>query len=460
MMEAISCENENTRCSKRVQESQKKVRNSISSHGTSQIAHAQTKFSRITWTITFIVFLAFLLRMLDNVFRSFLSHDIYTVRNKIQNENVVFPAVSFCPTARTYESVIANMQRYYDQSDNNVSSLSTSRDTNRLDYASSIEKVMDITPRLETLFLEKLEGGCVFGNHSCKLAEDFETVPVSSYEGICYKFNHNGKFIQQGEGSGFGFSALIFLNRTEKQSRLPNESFLTLVVQSHDSFPFPLQNGILVSPGEYTSIRLKKTYIKRLPHPYRSGCRSDDYVIYPGKYTTWNCKRSCSTRYAIRQCGGADDFAEYHLGRKNNSLFPGSQLECFYKKQFEVSGRTCSCALPCEEDNFVPLITQSSWPSKADLPYYKQLFASAIGRNSSQMSDEYVYKNFLKINVVLEELAHEDISENSEWTYEKLVSDIGGQMGIWIGASLFSVMELIVYISIQMRMITRKLTKN
>ena len=423
------------------------VKSMISSHGTSQIAHTKTKLARACWTTIFIIFLAFLIIMLESVFSSFISHDIYTVRKKTQVEKMDFPAVSFCPSVKLYDSSY-------------IGDISTTKNVeaafvNPSGQGERINSVEDEAPTIETMFMKKVRGGCTFSNYSCNFKHDFETVLVSANEGVCYTFNHRGKFVQQGEGSDKGFSALIFINQTEKRSSISNGPGLTLVIQPHDTFPFPLQNGILVSPGEYTSIRLTKRHFSRLPTPYKSKCKNNGYQIYPGKYTTWNCKRSCSLQHAISQCEGADKLMEYNSKGNNTELQLDMNLLCLYKQQADLkrpqNEKTCSCALPCKEDTFLPLITQSAWPSTVDLPYYKQIFADALGKNLSLMSDEYVYKNFLKLNVFFNELAYEDITEVSEWTFEKLLSDIGGQMGIWIGASFFSVLELVAFIFLKLK---------
>ena len=54
------------------------------------------------------------------------------------------------------------------------------------------------------------------------------------------------------------------------------------------------------------------------------------------------------------------------------------------------------------------------------------------------------HNNFLQVNLYFAEMSNEIIREIPEWTGTKVLSDIGGQMGIWLGASVFSVIELLI----------------
>ena len=58
-----------------------------------------------------------------------------------------------------------------------------------------------------------------------------------------------------------------------------------------------------------------------------------------------------------------------------------------------------------------------------------------------------ILDNLLKVSIYYEEIISEILIETPEWTWTSLFSEIGGIMGIWLGASIFSVTELLILIA-------------
>ena len=432
-------------------------------HGVGRIVETKTTLGKISWAALLIGFILFLSIMLFNVFGSYLSNNIYIVREKVPVDRMLFPGISFCPTALLRRSGFSNpnnhlLDGYFKSKSGKEHSIEINnfRVFNLLSHHElhgGYESIRNVTANADTLFIKGMNSSCRFGlNTECHYPEGFQEIPVSLFEGVCFKFNHNGTHSQVGEGSYYGMSVILFLNQSDADpfSGFDEGSGIKLVIQRYNTFPFPLENGILARPGAYTRIILHKQVYKRLPAPYPSKCVDKGHVIYPGLYTPRNCKRSCFVKYAKKACGGSDAFVEYFTGEKRNPPLNITELNCFYGKQIEAAwpenAKQCDCPLECEEETFFPMVSQSLWPTPADLPYYKKIFASSLGLNYTAMTDEYVYNNFLKVNIFFNELAFEKVSEMPEWTKQKLVSDIGGQMGIWIGASLFSILELIIFL--------------
>ena len=121
-------------------------------------------------------------------------------------------------------------------------------------------------------------------------------------------------------------------------------------------------------------------------------------------------------------------------------------LECYMKafqRVIDSDFSSCSCSLPCHETIFHKSVSYSQWPATADLPFYKTILSESLGLNASHLSDEFVRRNFLKISVFFSDMTYRKITEVRQYPLDGLISDIGGQMGIWLGASMFSVIELL-----------------
>jgi len=432
-------------------------------HGVGRIVETRKTFGKISWAALLVGFVIFLSVMLYNVFGSYLSNNIYIARKKIAVERMLFPGISFCPTTLLRLSGLSSPESllvdgFFKSKIGKEHSIEVNnfRIFNLLSHNElhdGFDSVRKVSANADELFISKMNSSCRFGlNTECHFPEGFQEVPVSLFEGVCFKFNHNGTHTQVGEGSYYGMSVILFVNQSDTVPfcGFDEGSGVKLVIQSHDAFPFPLENGVLLKPGAYTRVMLQKQVYERLPPPYPSKCVNEGSLIYPGLYTPRSCKRSCFVLYAKEACGGTDAFVEYFTGEKRDPPLNMTELNCFYNKQIEaawpVNARRCNCPLQCLEEKFLPTVSQSLWPAPADLPYYKKIFASALALNHTKMTDDYVYSNFLKVNIFFSELSYEQVKEIPEWTKQKLVSDIGGQMGIWIGASLFSVLELIIFL--------------
>ena len=149
----------------------------------------------------------------------------------------------------------------------------------------------------------------------------------------------------------------------------------------------------------------------------------------------------------LRRCGKVSKLDEKYLPDDISKLSEAKNI--FWNKCFqdilvlqEQDELNCSCNVACNDIRYEKTISSSKWPSYVDLPLYQQIFEDLLGLSNSTMTEEYVYMNFLKINVFFEEMAYQRVVEVPEWTVTKLISDIGIQMGVLVGASVFSLVEL------------------
>ena len=430
-------------------------------HGFSHVSAGKYWYSKLFWSMIFLGFFSLLWYNLYYIIKSYRSYSIYTTIEKKSVSPMKFPAVTVCSTGiiQNSETPVPSkeMERYNALGGDDLS-LMANMDMRLRNLLLSLKDFDDLnhlknaTPQGETMFINKYIASCLFGLHEvCRYRKDFKIVPVSPYEGNCFIFNHDGRFKQQSEGSYYGLSLMLYVNQS---NMVPFTSFdegagVTIVLHDQNEFPFPLDHGILLEPGTNTRISLKKSVTKRVESPYPSECSNgeDSTLLFPGKYTISNCRRSCVAENTWKTCNAIDIFQAKYLGLEEKRLNM-TQLGCIFhfvrKVSKEVWSR-CTCPVACTETRFSPTLSSTAWPSLADLPFYKRIFEAALDLPAG-ISDEYVHQNFLKVNIYYDDLGYEVIQEKKEWTHQKLISDIGGQMGIWIGASIFSLAEIIVFI--------------
>lgn len=56
---------------------------------------------------------------------------------------------------------------------------------------------------------------------------------------------------------------------------------------------------------------------------------------------------------------------------------------------------------------------------------------------------EHIHRNYLALSVVRETTTIENITQSAQLTIVDVISNIGGQTGLWIGISFLSIMEFI-----------------
>ena len=65
----------------------------------------------------------------------------------------------------------------------------------------------------------------------------------------------------------------------------------------------------------------------------------------------------------------------------------------------------------------------------------------------------YIYvsnfrENFMKVDIFYQELSYEEIEQNIAFEFLSLLSEVGGFLGLLLGASVLTVFELVDYISL------------
>ncbi|XP_059143117.1 FMRFamide-activated amiloride-sensitive sodium channel-like [Physella acuta] len=166
-------------------------------------------------------------------------------------------------------------------------------------------------------------------------------------------------------------------------------------------------------------------------------------------------------------------------------LVPIPALECEERVQHEVNNdrayeATCQCYQPCSETSYLKSVSLSYWP----LEFYqvnavekffgikdnsgKQKFMekafkildkqrnitqtptkklrTAPDKNQRKEANEasdYIRQNMLRLNIYLEDLSVVEYRQLPAYGLADLFADIGGTLGLWMGISVLTIMELV-----------------
>eukprot|EP00795_Rhopilema_esculentum_P011422 gene11422-21622_t len=431
---------------------------SASMHGFGRIFITKSKVLRLVWICFMILFVALLAYFLTPVLKRYFSNPSVTKEETVIAPRIRFPAITICGAGMSKEKLdkFGKLHNKSFEMYDDVEGIGFSRDMREEDIFQKLgthENIKGVMPEKEKLFLKNLSGSCMFKMQSgCNLSTDIDTILVVE-RGYCFRINPNGTYFQSRAGPGHGLAITFFLNTSDKVpwTKSNNGDSIEAIIGYHDEYPFPSIGSVLIPVGHSTQVELGKTEIERLPPPFPSKCTNGDnmpLLLYPGEYSIQNCQESCFAFKVSDKCDSLDFYTNTSLPKELKKPFPKTEEDFLcgfriYENLEKTNFASCKCPLSCYETKFTKTISYSRWPSAADMPIYKKLFSKALGMNISQVTDKFVERNFMRLNIFFGDMTYNKVKETKMYTADKLISEIGGLMGIWIGASMFSLLEIL-----------------
>ncbi|XP_021561936.1 acid-sensing ion channel 3 isoform X2 [Carlito syrichta] len=280
--------------------------------------------------------------------------------------------------------------------------------------------------------------------------------------GQCYMFNSgaNGAellTITKG-GAGNGLEIMMDVQQEEylpvwkDTGNTPFEVGIRVQIHNQEEPPIIDQLGFGVAPGYQTFVSCQKQQLSFLPPPW-GDCSSvsldPDFDPEPSDplgppspsssssppYSLMGCRLACETRYVARKCG----CRMMHM--------PGSAPVCSPQQYKDCANPTldamlrkdvCACPNPCASTRYAKELSMVQIPSRAAARYLARKF---------NHSEAYIRENVLVLDIFFEALNYETVEQKKAYEVSELLGDIGGQMGLFIGASLLTILEILDYLS-------------
>ena len=442
----------------------------LTMHGLGKIASSTSKPMKLLWINLMTFSLGTLIFFIQKMTVEYLAHGTLSNQQTIIRAKIPFPAITVCGPTVSKEKI----QQFFKESNKTFPSdmgspnLGLGRyfnSENILHQLENRENFQKVIPDEDSFLLKKLDGSCQQGFiRKCNFSTDVERI-LQIYKGYCYKFNPKGSFIQARHGRDEAISIILFLNVSDflPWPQYDSGESVDVFVNDYKEFPFVYTGPVLAPVGHITQIEIRKSELKRKKAPYSSDCTNGENIklYFDGVYSVINCQHSCFLSKISQQCRTHDFYTNIILPkdkRKPFFSFPPTDLcvQKVYEKLLEENYASCNCKLPCNEVKYEKTVSYSKWPSEADIPIYKQLFSKALDLNASEVADDFVRRNFLRIDVYYGDMMYRMISEEESYSFGKLIGDIGGYMGLLVGASVFSLLELIVFLLQTVRFATKR----
>lgn len=292
---------------------------------------------------------------------------------------------------------------------------------------------------------------CYFaGEESC--FENFEQVIIYASGSYKYCSRFNGKkyssnsriFVSQNFGYRFGLNISLYLpaiqttyiNIADNQVEAVDGQFLTYL-----------------TGGSTSEISMNKVVQIALGHPYGNCIMRSELADFAKKhnnsidfqrtansdytYLRANCRNYCFNRLYANECNcslpGMNDLAGVKPCIKYSDCF-NKYLQSF---DYDVS---CHCPTECEKNGFKTLKESANMPEND----FHKLKAKAIekGHDFTNKSDEYLKTEMLNLFIYYETMEQTVIDQSPQTTVSDLISNVGGTLGLFLGLSIISFVEI------------------
>ncbi|CCF23432.1 Degenerin-like protein unc-105 [Caenorhabditis elegans] len=314
--------------------------------------------------------------------------------------------------------------------------------------------------------LDELVLKCSFNQKDCQMDRDF-TLHYDNTFGNCYTFNYNrtAEVASHRAGANYGLRVLLYANVSEY---LPTTEAVGFRITVHDKHivPFPDAFGYSAPTGFMSSFGVRMKQFIRLEPPYghcRHGGEDAATFVYTGfQYSVEACHRSCAQKVIVEACGCADPMYPVAEMFGNNTkpcqAVNMDQRECLrnttlwlgelYSKGKEAIIPDCYCHQPCQETNYEVTYSSARWPSGS-----AKVMECLPG---DFLCLEKYRKNAAMVQIFYEELNYETMQESPAYTLTSVLADLGGLTGLWIGASVVSLLEIVTLIVFATQAYVRK----
>ncbi|XP_056404562.1 acid-sensing ion channel 2 [Hyla sarda] len=291
--------------------------------------------------------------------------------------------------------------------------------------------------------LEDMLLSCRYRGEACG-PHNFSTV-FTKY-GKCYMFNsgHDGRplLTTVKGGTGNGLEIMLDIQQDEylpiwgETEETTYEAGVKVQIHSQSEPPFIQELGFGVAPGFQTFVATQEQRLSYLPSPW-GVCRFSDLGsdFFP-VYSISACRIDCETRYIVENC----NCKMVHMPGDAPFCTPEQYKECAepaLSLLTEKDGSYCTCTMPCNLTRYNKELSMVKIPSKTSAKYLEKKF---------NKSEKYISENILVLDVFFEALNYETIEQRKAYEVAGLLGDIGGQMGLFIGASILTILELFDYI--------------
>jgi len=331
-------------------------------------------------------------------------------------------------------------------------------------------------------FLEQMLITCKFQNEPCD-QNDFYYYHDYNY-GSCYRFNgiyvnsagasnksilNKERFVQKA-GWENGLQLELYIGNPKQQQQFNFKGGVRIIVHSRTSETFPDDEGIDVSAGQQTNVAILKQSIKRLEEPYSKCFNSNslnwnqnnvlkfmkDYY-QTEEYSQDYCFKVCQQLFILSKCCCYD--LKFPLKFNPNDEYrqcsTSQDINCVVRAEEKFIKNNAAtdcfnkCGVECDTVIYDLVTSFANYPTNwyANYLLNNSRFLNLVVNNTAnstmpQPTIESLQQTILMVNVFYDELFYTNTDEEPRLSFENFIALVGGYLGLFLGMSLLSLIEI------------------
>ena len=418
---------------------------SLTVHGVSRIKSANTKRGRVFWTSLCIFAILSFLYFINDIIWKHLKKEVYVKTHRQVFQTGKLPAITFCNSnfldsypdpAVVFQELPENCSLTADVHFKNK--------RNKEYFAIGCQLFLANLP-VFTARLSKTN------SETFRFPKMFSLLP-SFWP--CFTLNRKAELKQSSSGKRDGLHMVLYHDqhafKGDKFSYDPlGEERQGLYVNIHDHREHIREfGGVLLPAGYHTHIKIRKIVKLRKPSPFPSKCVHDGKESYekiiPGKHIITNCFYAFLEIFAYHKCNGVQSYMRVFMPvekyPKNASYGDLKYLECADKVSMQTIDS--GCQLPCYEEIYETQVNRQPWPQDWQADTFASMVAVGSAAPANNVTLKDIKSKLVRLSIFYEDLATEVHEEKELYTLSNIVSDMGGQLGLFLGASCLSLVEV------------------
>ncbi|KAK6169255.1 hypothetical protein SNE40_020338 [Patella caerulea] len=277
-------------------------------------------------------------------------------------------------------------------------------------------------------------------------------------------------------GPSHGLSFELYIEHDEYIKELSASAGIKLLMHNQSYMPFPADNGLDLEPGRRSSVSLSLLQVERTEPPHGTchefsrdeGIQVNAYSelkSLPIEYTDEACYKTCLQLNIIKTCGCCYPYQpcsgvalqsglDMHDDTQFCNISNTDTTSCIkgIQSRYNKNDLGCSdiCKPSCRELMYNAQISSSLWPTNpgmSDLIDRLKVNDPSLKPKLGNMTEDekrtFIRDNVLKVDIYYQKLNYETISTTPSYMLEDLLSDIGGQLGLFLGLSVVTMMEFV-----------------
>jgi hypothetical protein len=216
-------------------------------------------------------------------------------------------------------------------------------------------------------------------------------------------------------------------------------------------------DGMRVEAGSQTLLGIGREFKSSLPQPY-SQCQTsmnnpselyDKISKSSYTYTQEFCVRQCLQRLAIKTCNcSISALASVFTAtsctttKQNQCVFLDAYSNIFSKNNYVVETCLPECPLECDSTRFTYTYSANALLGDGYSDYINSNGFLSSDFDSRPVTVTQAAQSVTGVRVFYESLAYTTYDESPQWTLVSLLASLGGNWGLYLGVSLFSLCEI------------------